>query len=124
MDVRPDACVASSDQDVFDATARLCASVGWEFRLLGDLPAVYLANVRWLAGYRHSRCLCSVESGTVLEALASKSALTIHELAKRVGDRVAVLPAIFHLLWQQRLRTDLKSRPLHLGSSVWLDEAA
>lgn len=81
VDVRPDSLVAPADQDVFDATAKLCASVGWEYRRLGGIPTVYLANVRWLAGYRHPRCGRALESTSVLGALASDSALTIRSLA-------------------------------------------
>ena len=118
----PDSLVAPADQEVFDATAKLCASVGWEYRRLGDVPAVYLANVRWLAGYRHPRCGRALESASVLGALASDSALTIRGLAARVGDPLVVLPTIFHLLWRQQIRTDLVTRSLHLDSRIWLRE--
>jgi hypothetical protein len=39
----------------FDATARACALVGWEYRLLGAVDAIVTANLRWSAGYRHPR---------------------------------------------------------------------
>ena len=123
VDVRPDSLVAPADQEVFDATAKLCASVGWEYRRLGSIPAVYLANVRWLAGYRHPRCGRALESASVLGALASDSALTIRGLAARVGDPLVVLPTIFHLLWRQQIRTDLATRSLHLDSRIWLKES-
>lgn len=124
VDVRPDSRVTPSDQEVFDATARLCASVGWGYRRVGDLPALFLANVRWLAGYRHSRCLRTLESAQIMEALASGAVSTISDLAAQIGDPVAVLPTIFHLLWQQRIRADLTTRRLHLGSRVWASEPA
>ena len=57
-------------------------------------------------------------------ALASESALTIRDLAARASDFVATLPTIFHLLWQQKIKTDLKTHPLHLDSRIWLDDAA
>jgi hypothetical protein len=37
--------------------------------------------------------------------------------AQQVGDPIAVLPVLFHLLWSQVLTVDL-SRPLHDGSLV------
>ena len=120
VDVRPDSLVAPADQEGFDATARLCASVGWEYRRLGGAS---LANVRWLAGYRHPRCGRAPESASVLGALASDSALTIRSLAARVGDPLVVLPTIFHLLWRQQINTDLATHSLHLDSRIWLRES-
>lgn len=53
IDVRPDNRVTPADQEIFQATADLCATVGWAYRRLGGLPPVLLANLRWLSGYRH-----------------------------------------------------------------------
>lgn len=36
----------------FDASANLRATVGWDYRRLGDLPGVGRANRYWIAGYR------------------------------------------------------------------------
>ncbi len=54
IDVRPDALVKPAHEDVFDATAKLCASVGWSYQLLAELKSLYDANLRWIAGYRHT----------------------------------------------------------------------
>jgi len=59
----------------------------------------YLANLRWLSGYRHPRCGCGLDVASVLGVLESNSALTICGLAARVGDPLVELPTIFHLLW-------------------------
>jgi hypothetical protein len=53
IDVRADDRVADRDAEAFAATARACASVGWEYRRVGAVAAVSAANWRWLAGYRH-----------------------------------------------------------------------
>jgi hypothetical protein len=37
----------------FDATAAACASLGWEYRLVGAADLIRTANLRWLVGYRH-----------------------------------------------------------------------
>jgi hypothetical protein len=39
----------------FEATATACAQLEWDYRLVGAADSVLLANVRWLAGYRHPR---------------------------------------------------------------------
>jgi hypothetical protein len=38
---------------------------------------------------------------------------------RRVGDPIAVLPTLFHLLWRHVLETDLDSAPLSASSMVW-----
>ena len=118
VDVRPDALVAPADQNVFDATAKLCASVGWEYRRLGNIPTAYLANVRWLAGYRHPRCGRALESASVLNALASDSALTIRDLAARVGDPSLSCPRYFTFCGGSR-----SGRIWRPGRCIWTVES-
>jgi hypothetical protein len=38
--------------------------------------------------------------------------------AAAVGDRLAVLPVLYHLLWRHLLTTDLATAPLSPGSVV------
>ncbi|MER5462399.1 hypothetical protein ABT010_17260 [Streptomyces sp. NPDC002668] len=40
--------------------------------------------------------------------------------AERVGDRLAVVPVLYHLLWQHELTADLVSAPLGSGTVVCL----
>jgi hypothetical protein len=56
IDVRPDELVGGDDAEVFAATQRACAAVGWGYRRVGVAGAVLAANVRWLSGFRHRRC--------------------------------------------------------------------
>lgn len=121
VDVRPDARVKEADREVFDATSRMCATVGWEYRRLGGLPAVYASNLRWLAGYRHPRCRRGADSMAALGLLESEGPMSVHRLADSVGERTAVLPTLFHLLWTQQVFTELKTRPLSLDSLVWTE---
>jgi hypothetical protein len=44
--------------------------------------------------------------------------------AAAVGDRLVVLPVLYHLLWRQVLAVDLAAAPLSPGSVVHLAEAA
>jgi hypothetical protein len=56
VDVRPESLVDEEAAEVFPFTARICATAGWQFRLVGDLDQPFRANLRWLARYRHPRC--------------------------------------------------------------------
>ena len=56
MDIRPDELVGADDAEVFAATKRACAPVGWGYRRVGVVDAVLAVNVRWLSGFRHRRC--------------------------------------------------------------------
>ena len=70
---------------------------------------VRAANLRWLAGYRRPY----VPVGSIAETLlaAASCPRPLIGLAESVGDPVAVLPTLFHLLWAGALHGDL-SRPL------------
>lgn len=57
IDVRPADRVRPKDAAVFATTGRACAEVGWEYRLVHESDPMLMANVRWLGGYRHPRCL-------------------------------------------------------------------
>lgn len=77
---------------------------------------VLAANVRWLAGYRHPRCLREEHRAGLLEAFAAPVPLLDGALS--VGDRIAVLPSVFHLMWTGVLAVDLASAPLDGRSLV------
>lgn len=110
IDVRPAALVDEAARRVFAVTGAAAASVGWEFRLAGELPPVRAANLRWLAGYRHGRCYQSPVAATLLEVFGSPRPLLAG--AELAGDRIAVLPVLYHLLWRQTLTADLDTAPL------------
>lgn len=110
VDVRPDDRIGDKDAAVFSATASACESVGWDYRRVGAVDAVLAANVRWLAGYRHRRHLDVAVAGRLVEACTGGK--VVAEVAAGVGDRLAVLPVLFHLLWTGVLETDLRASPL------------
>jgi hypothetical protein len=116
VDVRPDDRIPPRDAETFAATAAACASAGWGYRRSGDLDPVLVANVRWLSRYRHRRCLVPGIAGVLLEAFAGGRAL--FEGAEEAGDRLRVLPVLYHLMWQRRLAADL-SVPLGTATAVW-----
>ncbi len=122
VDVRPDDRVDQGAAEAFAATAQACAEVGWEFRRTGGPPAVLAANVRWLAGYRHPRCLRADVAEELLGVFGQPAPLFAG--ACEVGDPIAVLPVLYHLLWRHDLHADLAGAVLGPGSLVRPAEVA
>ncbi len=118
VDVRADERIEPADAEAFAATAAACDAVGWEFRRVGVLEPVFAANVRWLSRYRHPRCGRREDLvGRLVEVFAQPTPLFAG--AERVGDRLVVLPALYHLLWRQVLAADLGGALLDPSSLVW-----
>jgi hypothetical protein len=116
-DVRADDRIGPSDEQAFAATQAACAQAGWSFARLGEPEPVLAANVRWLSRYRHPRCGGSGEqAGRLAEAFAGPRPLFAG--AERAGDRLEVLPVLFHLMWRRVLLADLRAEPLHAATMV------
>jgi len=109
IDCRPVERRRPRDVVKFDATEQACALIGWEYRVIGAGDAVLTANLRWLAGYRHPRHRMTSTAEALQRAFATPTPLIAG--AEAAGDPVAVLPALFHLLWCHELAADL-SAPL------------
>jgi hypothetical protein len=109
LDVRSEVRVKPAGQDVFQATEGLCTGIGWSCQRLGALPPVYLANLRWLAGYRHPRC-SREPVATLLTGILVSGPATLRDLKAAAGDPVTTVPTLFRLLWRHRICTDLHSR--------------
>jgi len=96
------------------ARARVVAAAakaaGWSYRLAGPPDPVLVANVRWLAGYRHPRYAAGPRMPALLEAFGSPRPAV--EAVCELGDPIAVWPAVFHALWSGVLRVRL-DEPLH-----------
>ncbi|MDV7246271.1 MULTISPECIES: TnsA-like heteromeric transposase endonuclease subunit [Rhodococcus] len=118
VDVRPDDRIGPDDAIAFDATAQMCDKVGWVYHRVGEQPPVRAANLRWLAGYRHDRAADDDIADALVAAVSGTGGMPIHAAADAVGDRVIVVPTLFHLLWRQRLHSDLSRRPLMLDTVV------
>ncbi|WP_238845646.1 TnsA-like heteromeric transposase endonuclease subunit [Nocardia terpenica] len=116
IDVRADDAIEPEDAEAFAATALACASVGWIYRRVGELEPVLAANLRWLAGYRHPRCRNADYAGALMRLFMEPSPLL--RTAERAGDRIAVLPVLFHLLWAGALTADLTVAPLSAATMV------
>lgn len=115
VDCRPIERRGGGDQAKFAATRRVCDRLGWEYRLVGGIEPILAGNLRWLAGYRHPRHDHWQVAGLLAEVFATPIGLV--DGAAMVGDPIAVLPVLFHLLWQQTLTADLAC-PLNETSVV------
>ncbi|MFE7614301.1 TnsA-like heteromeric transposase endonuclease subunit [Streptomyces sp. NPDC057496] len=118
VDVRPDERIEPDDARKFAVTAAVCRAVGWDFARVGTPEAVLMANARWLAGYRHPRVHRPEAAARLVEVFADGGDLLAG--ARRVGDQIAVLPVLFHLLWRQVLTVDLEAGLLSAHSRVRL----
>jgi hypothetical protein len=117
IDVRADDRVEPADEAAFDATARACAQVGWDFRRVGAVPAVQTGNVRWLARYRHPRCGPDTDLAAAVRRVCLRPR-PLFEVAGEIGDRLVVLPVLFHLMWRREVAADLVGEPLHAATLV------
>lgn len=118
VDVRAEEDMDERTREAFAAIERACAAVGWQFEWVGRPDPVFMANVRWLARYRRARSgRPSEAAGHLLEVFSEPKGLW--EGAELVGDRIQVLPVLFHLLWLGKLETDLSGGLLETGSLVW-----
>jgi hypothetical protein len=118
IDVRADDRIEAADAEAFAATETACIEAGWAFRRVGELAPVFVANVRWLARYRHPRCAPGDLLDRVLETFLAPTPLL--EGAREIGETLTVLPMLFHLLWRQVLVTELATEPLCDSSLITL----
>ena len=105
VDSRPAELVGPDDAAVFAMTGRACALLGWDYLVWDVIDPLVAGNLRWLAGYRHPRCWHEPTVERLREVFAR--ALGLIAGAELVGDPIAVLPVLFHLLWRGDLVADL-----------------
>ena len=109
IDVRPDDQIEQKDAEAFDATQeRMRAGrVGLQ---AGGRPRSGAGGEHHVAArYRHPRCGGSPDLARfLLKVFAEPAPLMAGPAA--AGDPMAVLPALFHLLWQHALVADLAVR--------------
>lgn len=118
--VRADDQIDGRVSEAFAATRAACVAVGWEFVRVGVPEVVLMANVRWLSRYRRPRCGARAEvAARLVEVFAEPRALWSG--AEAAGDRLRVLPVLFHLLWSGALGVNLHAEVLGTGSLVWAD---
>jgi hypothetical protein len=57
LDSRPLELIEDRDREAFEVTGRACGELGWRYAVWDRLEGPMAANQRWLAGYRHPRCM-------------------------------------------------------------------
>ncbi|MEV6335194.1 TnsA-like heteromeric transposase endonuclease subunit [Nocardia vinacea] len=105
LDSRPAQLIGERDREAFDATSQACAGLSWRYAVWDRLDGVFVANQRWLAGYRHPRCFNGEIAARLLEIFNRPQALM--DGAELAGDPLGTLPVLYHLLWKQLLVADL-----------------
>lgn len=123
IDVRADDRVDAQAEAAFAAMRAACGQVGWRFERVGALPAAFCRNLRWISRYRHGRCLG--QDGVADRVLAAFAEVRpLFDGAAEVGDMLAVLPVVYHLLWRQQLMVELNGAPLGPATAVQVARAA
>jgi putative transposase len=117
VDVRAEDQVEERTAEAFAATERACSAVGWEFVHVGVPDPVFMANLRWLARYRHLRCARETDIAERLVEVFRRPR-QLRAGAEEAGDVLRVLPALFHLIWAGALRTDLSGALLGSATLV------
>lgn len=113
VDVRPDSRIQDRDRQVFDATDLLCHRLGWTYKRVGGLSRVYLANLRWLSGYRHPWCLVQDTSAAITGYLrGTPGSHALGQVAAAAGDPVVTYPTLYHLMWCGTISAELHDAPL------------
>ncbi|MEV7020249.1 hypothetical protein [Streptomyces sp. NPDC093991] len=82
------------------------------------LEPVLAANLRWLSGYRHPRVRREPVATGLRAAFARSRGLWAGVCA--VGNPIAVVPVLFHLLWCGELAVDLEAGLLSAARQVRL----
>ncbi|ORT46866.1 TnsA-like heteromeric transposase endonuclease subunit [Frankia sp. KB5] len=112
VNVKPAGRLADPEvAEALDWPRRLFEAHGWGYQVWSGEDPVYLANVRFLAGYRRPGLLAEALLAEVLDAVGPGDCVTT--LTSRMGrtrPAPAVKAAVLRLLWQRRLTTDLRCR--------------
>ncbi|ODT09507.1 MAG: hypothetical protein ABS61_12785 [Microbacterium sp. SCN 70-18] len=96
-------------RDSLGWSRRVIEGHGWEYRVQSEPDPVVLANVRFLAGYRRRFQFLDSEVDGAAELLSTP--VTFGEAVRTVtaitADPRLARSVVLHLLWTQRLHTDL-----------------
>lgn len=92
-------------RDAHEAVQAACDSAGWMLRIIGPLPEARAANLRWLDGYKQPFIYDADIAAALLAVFAEPTPLFAG--ADAAGDRLRVLPVLYHLMWRQLVLADL-----------------
>ncbi|KQY39652.1 transposase [Nocardia sp. Root136] len=108
IDCRPTTRIKPRDEAAFSITQQACTEAGWVYRRVAEHDPVWLSNVQWLGGYRHPRHRIDPTAAALTAAFARPRPLI--EGVRSVGDPVAIMPVLHHLMWSRELVADLSQR--------------
>lgn len=102
----------------FQSTEIACQHLGWGFEVRTEPDETYLANLKWLAGYRRRPPQVEIAADSLIHSCAEQ-ATSIGKLVAHSELPVLARPTLFHLLWKRILKVDM-SILLHDESIVYL----
>ncbi len=97
---------ASRNRRAFESTEVACQHLGWGFEVRTEPDDTYLANLKWLAGYRRRSPRFEATAREML-ACCADGAVSVRQLLARMEQPLLARPALFHLLWKRVLRFDM-----------------
>lgn len=120
MDVHFESRTTEADAELFELTRELCAKVGWDYELIGELDQVARWNVEWLSRYRHPRCRPTADAHAEILRLAATSE-RLGELRRelRTDKPGEHMPGLYHLVWNRALVLDL-TKPITDATPIWV----
>lgn len=109
VDVKPGEQVGKDrNRRAFESTEIACQHLGWAFDVRTEPDEIFLANLKWLAGYRRRPPRFKVEAARILE-ICAEQATSIGDLLARSNLPILTRPVVFHLLWKRVLKTDMST---------------
>lgn len=109
---------ASRNRRAFESTEVACQHLGWGFEVRTEPDDTYLANVKWLAGYRRRPPRFEATARELVGGCAD-GAVSVRQLLAQMEQPLLARPALFHLLWKRVLKFDMTAI-LEEGSLVYL----
>ena len=110
-DIKPLARMNDKVRAQFAWTRNICEHVGWDYRVLNELPMQYKVNLSWLSRFRHHGYHPGAEAEQELLA-AAKGDWTIRDAvhAMSAPSTPRARSEVFHLLWTGALSVDMNER--------------
>ena len=97
---------ASRNQRAFESTEVACQHLGWGFEVRTEPDDTYLANVKWLAGYRRRPPRFGATARELIGCCADR-AVSVRHLLAQVEQPLLARPTLFHLVWNRVLGFDM-----------------
>lgn len=110
-DVKPSTRINAKARAQFEWTRRVCVDVGWDYRVLTELPHQYGVNLSWLANFRHPGYRPKpAETARLIAALDEHSTIEDAVRLLEAESTPTARSRVFHLLWNRTLTCDMDAR--------------